>query len=39
MQREIKFFDPSIVRKKKLTDQNYQENQVKNHANLEKGRQ
>ena len=28
MQREIKFFDPSIVRKKKLTDQNYQENLI-----------
>lgn len=26
MQREIKFFDPSIIRKKNLTDQNYQEN-------------
>lgn len=28
MKREIKFFDPSIVRKKKLTDQNYQENLI-----------
>jgi organic radical activating enzyme len=30
MQREIKFFDPSIIRKKELTDQNYQENKDKN---------
>ena len=30
MQREIKFFDPSIIRKKELTDQNYQENKNKN---------
>ena len=29
MQREIKFFDPSIIRKKELTDQNYQENKDK----------
>ena len=28
MKREIKFFDPSIVRKKKLTNQNYQENLI-----------